>query len=265
MAKRQVVEAFDRTIQDITGVALPFDGKIMVLGGDFRQVLSVVRRGTRAQYYQQKMIVMELKKQWTEVLFTSQMIWYESDYIISWTILSTKNDSVDAINDYMIDRFHGEERIYYSVNEAIDDKNGFYPLEFLNSISVSGLPPHYLRLKLGCAIISNSCWSICWKMIFLPKIPLCPSDDDMFPIKLKRKQFPIRLCFAMTINKAQGQTTPNVGIYLPDPIFSHGHLYGALSKGVSRCNTKVLVKSNKNSKGDGVYTTNVVYKEVLHD
>ena len=49
MAKRQAVEAFDRTMQDITGVKLPFGGKIMVMGGDFRQVLPVVRRGTRAQ------------------------------------------------------------------------------------------------------------------------------------------------------------------------------------------------------------------------
>nr|GEZ91652.1 hypothetical protein [Tanacetum cinerariifolium] len=46
MAKRQVVEAVDRTMQDITGVKLPFGGKIFVLGGDFRQVLPVIRRGT---------------------------------------------------------------------------------------------------------------------------------------------------------------------------------------------------------------------------
>ncbi|XP_024976207.1 uncharacterized protein LOC112514107 [Cynara cardunculus var. scolymus] len=49
MAKSQAVEALDRTMRDIIGVALPFGEKIMVLGGDFRQVLPVVRRGTRAQ------------------------------------------------------------------------------------------------------------------------------------------------------------------------------------------------------------------------
>ncbi|KAL7618564.1 hypothetical protein Lser_V15G02469 [Lactuca serriola] len=137
----------------------------------------------------------------------------------------------------MSDRFHREERIYYSVDEVIDDKNGFYPLEFLNSISVSGLPPHYLRLKVGCPItllwnvdpangLCNGTQLICKsfqqnvidteivvgqhadKIIFLPKIPLCPSDDDIFSFNLKRKQFPIRLCFAMTINKAHGQITP---------------------------------------------------------
>ncbi|XP_076893330.1 uncharacterized protein LOC143545294 [Bidens hawaiensis] len=41
MAKRQAIEAVDRTLQDIIGVRLPFGGKIMVMGGDFRQVLPV--------------------------------------------------------------------------------------------------------------------------------------------------------------------------------------------------------------------------------
>ncbi|XP_076903435.1 uncharacterized protein LOC143558493 [Bidens hawaiensis] len=49
MAKRQAIEAVDRTLQDIIGVRLPFGGKIMVMGGDFRQVLPVVKCGTRAQ------------------------------------------------------------------------------------------------------------------------------------------------------------------------------------------------------------------------
>nr|GEV79972.1 ATP-dependent DNA helicase PIF1-like [Tanacetum cinerariifolium] len=49
MAKRHGVEALDRSMQDIMGMRLPFGGKIMVLGGDFRQVFSVVRRETLAQ------------------------------------------------------------------------------------------------------------------------------------------------------------------------------------------------------------------------
>lgn len=49
MTKRQAAEALDRTMQDITDCNLPFGGKVMVFGGDFRQVLPVVRRGTRAQ------------------------------------------------------------------------------------------------------------------------------------------------------------------------------------------------------------------------
>ena len=82
---------------------------------------------------------------------------------------------------------------------------------------------------------------------------------------MKRKQFPIRLSFSMTINKAQGQTIPHVGIYLPDSVFSHGQLYVALSRGISRQNTKVLVHLAKNFKQHVVFTSNVVYQEVLRD
>ncbi|XP_026436770.1 uncharacterized protein LOC113334784 isoform X2 [Papaver somniferum] len=49
MANRYAFEALDRTLRDITKVELPFGGKIMVLGGDFRQVLPVIEHGTRAQ------------------------------------------------------------------------------------------------------------------------------------------------------------------------------------------------------------------------
>ena len=45
----------------------------------------------------------------------------------------------------------------------------------------------------------------------------------------------------MTVNKAHGQTIPNAGIYLPEPVFSHGQLYVALSRATARENLKILV------------------------
>jgi ATP-dependent DNA helicase PIF1 len=62
----------------------------------------------------------------------------------------------------------------------------------------------------------------------------------MFPFQFKRKQFPIRLSFAMTVNKSQGQTIPNVGVYLSAPVFSHGQLYVAISRATARMNIKIL-------------------------
>jgi hypothetical protein len=49
MTKRQAVETVDRTLQDIMGCNQPFGGKVMLFGGDFRQVLLDVTQGTRAQ------------------------------------------------------------------------------------------------------------------------------------------------------------------------------------------------------------------------
>ena len=82
----------------------------------------------------------------------------------------------------------------------------------------------------------------------MPRIPLCPSDDDMFPCSFKRKQFPVRLSFAMTINKSQGQTIPNVGVYLPEPVFSHGQLYVALSRATATSNIKVPTNTQDEDK-----------------
>ncbi|GJZ77864.1 ATP-dependent DNA helicase PIF1-like protein [Tanacetum coccineum] len=139
---------------------------------------------------------------------------HSSANIVSRAILSTKNEHVDSINDLLIDRFPGEEKVYYSFDEAEDDTHNYYPLEFLKSLNVSGLSPHYLRLKIGCPIIllrnldpanglCNGTRLICKPFdpnfinaeiaagqhagvrVLLLRIPLAPSEEDMFPFKLK--------------------------------------------------------------------------------
>jgi ATP-dependent exoDNAse (exonuclease V) alpha subunit len=67
----------------------------------------------------------------------------------------------------------------------------------------------------------------------------------------------------MTINKAQGQTLPNVGVYLLKPVFSHGQLYVALSRGVSPNSTWVLAKPHKEGDPEGKSMRNIVYTDVL--
>ncbi|PWZ05548.1 ATP-dependent DNA helicase PIF1 [Zea mays] len=364
MTKRQAVEALDNSMRDIMGrPALPFGGKTIVFGGDFRQVLPVVRKGSRAQVVASSLRMSYLWESMSHLKLVSNMRakndpWFaefllrvgggteetnsdgdirlpddvcvpysgsdndldnlidfafpnlnenmsDSTYITSRAILSTRNDWVDMINVKMIDRFQGEHMVYHSFDSAMDDPHNYYPPEFLNTLTPNGLPPHVLKLKIGCPVILlrniDPANGLCngtrlvvrgfqrnsidaeivlgqhvGKRIFLPRIPLCPSDEEMFPFQFKRKKFPVRLSFAMTVNKAQGQTIPNVGVYLPEPVFSHGQLYVALSRATARSNIKILVipavdwrkKSRKGVKKTptvdcGTYTKNIVYKEEI--
>ncbi|KAA5599212.1 AAA family ATPase, partial [Pseudomonas aeruginosa] len=64
-----------------------------------------------------------------------------------------------------------------------------------------------------------------------------------------------KIAFAMTINKAQGQTLKVAGINLEKSCFSHGQLYVACSRVSSPQNLHVLAREGK--------TKNIVYKNVL--
>jgi hypothetical protein len=95
------------------------------------------------------------------------------------------------------------------------------------------------------------------KRVFIPRIIMCPSGTN-WPFVLRRRQFPVQLASAITINKSQGQTLDNVGVYLPSPVYSHGQLYVAISQVTSSANIKIF-----NGQGPNGYMRNVVYKEVL--
>ena len=98
--------------------------------------------------------------------------------------------------------------------------------------------------------------------IFIPRIVLSPSESK-WPFILKRRQFPISVCFAMTNNKSQGQSLKCVGLYLERPVFSHGQLYVAVSRVTTRNGLRVLIAENDN--GDHFHTKNIVYKEIFND
>ena len=100
------------------------------------------------------------------------------------------------------------------------------------------------------------------KRVFIPWIRMVPSDTDL-PFQLVCRQFPIHLACAMTINKAQGQTIPYMGLDLCNPVFTHGQLYVALSRIQLKHNITILVKNVCGDNRPGVYTKNIVYKEIL--
>ena len=65
----------------------------------------------------------------------------------------------------------------------------------------------------------------------------------------------------MTIDKSQGQSRNNFGVYLPSPVFSHGQLYVTISRVTSKDGLKILI--NYEVGEDTNVTLNVVYKEVF--
>lgn len=82
---------------------------------------------------------------------------------------------------------------------------------------------------------------------------MIPTD---LPFEFKRLQFPVRLAFGMTINKAQGQSLDVVGVILQTPCFSHGQLYVAFSRVGRPTSLFVYAPNNK--------TKNVVYQNALN-
>ena len=88
--------------------------------------------------------------------------------------------------------------------------------------------------------------------VFIPCIPLILSN---YHLEFKRMQFPIKVCFAVTINKSQGQSLKVAGINLREDFFSHGLLYVACSRVSSPSGLVILAPGRR--------TIKVVYKEVL--
>ena len=99
--------------------------------------------------------------------------------------------------------------------------------------------------------------------VLLPRITFYCDELDT-PFALRRRQFPIRPSFAMTNNMSQGQIMKRAGLYLPQPVFSHGQLYVALSRVGSRSQLSVCVEHGKFVGREGVYTKNLVFKTIFH-
>ncbi|XP_026470270.1 uncharacterized protein LOC113374441 [Ctenocephalides felis] len=196
-------------------------------------------------------------------------------------ILAATNLDVDEINLKILQILPGYEFTFKSVDIVIDpDEIVNYPVEFLNSLNLPGMPLHKLLLKVGSPIIllSNlNAPKLCngtrlaikimgniteaiilggkFKddVVLLPRIPLIPSESV---ILFKRLQFLIRLAYAMTINKSQEQTMNFCGINLVNPCFNHGQLYIACSRDRNRNNSYIYTPNN--------LTKNIVYPLALH-
>jgi hypothetical protein len=200
---------------------------------------------------------------------------------------------VDEINGSILESFPGDKAVFTSADSVAERDYDYIPAEFLHTLTPSGFPLHKLELKLGVPLMllrnldpTNGLYNgtrmilLSWTThvlkcrilrdgvneahqdnqdtVLIPRMTLDATSEDN-PIPLKRRQFPVRLAFAMTINKAQGQSVKWVGLDLRTPVFSHGQLYVALS----RCTHPERVCAIFPEHEEGSKTTNVVYTEVL--
>ncbi|XP_057734535.1 ATP-dependent DNA helicase PIF1-like [Arachis stenosperma] len=196
MTNKLAFEALDRTLCDIMvsvsdrNKDLPFGGKVVVLGGDFRQVLPVIPKGSRAEIVMASINSSILWKYCRCGTLVNDKLFVDipSDLIIpilknpvediantiypnlvknfcdpsffqDRAILAPTVENVEEINNYIVDLLPGEEKNYLSADlicgsDAYSDVDvDWINVEFLNQIRCSGLPNNSLKLKIGVPII----------------------------------------------------------------------------------------------------------------
>ncbi|KAJ4810606.1 ATP-dependent DNA helicase PIF1 [Rhynchospora pubera] len=224
-----------------------------------------------------------------------QLKYKDIEYLCERAIVTPTNVAADNVNAVVAELIPGEAYSYFSCDTIQDEKRmskklrDMYPPEYLNLLTPNGVPNHHIPLKIGIPImllrnidqsaglcngtrlvvvrLSTHCIeaeiitghakgtrTLIPRIIFIKK-------EVKWPFTLRRKQFPIRICYAMTINKSQGQTLANIGIYLPNPVFSHGQLYVALSRAKDKNGVKILIVNPDGSNNS--FTRNIVYREIF--
>jgi hypothetical protein len=205
-------------------------------------------------------------------------------------ILCVRNETAAEINAQILSTLRGEMHEFHAVDTAVTTDGGMLAdqlnPEFLATLTPSGFPPAKLELKIGAPIILlrnlNPRQGLCNGTLLvisrysrfcieaqilggphhgetrlIPRITLHSTEGE-YPWIQARKQFPVRLCFAMTINKSQGQSLDVVGVDLRSPVFAHGQLYVALSRATDVNSLCVLLPAERGGK-----TENIVYSKVL--
>jgi hypothetical protein len=223
----------------------------------------------------------------------------DPEWVAERAILAPKVKDINNINAYVTDMFPGEQVDCCSADfikaDGFMDHTADIQVEYLNTLEEGTLPPHRLSMKTGVPLIllrsinkkgglTNGTRLILKDVLaggkvllcriatgtrigeecLIPRIDLLPQEDN-WPFTWRRRQFPVRVAFAMTINRAQGQTLQRCGVWLQSPVFGHGQLYVACSRVGLGDRVKVACPPVQLEDGRMVFATrNIVYTEVFN-
>ncbi|KAF8109176.1 hypothetical protein N665_0101s0007 [Sinapis alba] len=149
---------------------LPFAGKVIVFGCGFRQVLPVINGAGRAEILTKNMCMLSDGLSPEEAVdLTDFLDWvlkigdgklaepndgeaeidippeFRPIFFQERAILCPTNEDVNMINEYMLDRLNGDEKIYYSA-DSIDPRD-------TGSVNNEALGPDFLNIiKIGCPV-----------------------------------------------------------------------------------------------------------------
>ncbi|KAG5054530.1 hypothetical protein JHK85_007040 [Glycine max] len=196
----------------IDEVDIAFRGKVIVFGGDFRQILPVIPRGMCSNIVHATINASSL---WDHY-FAKWILeigdgnhgqpndGYATIEIPPALLILKYIDPIDAIvqstyanltNHFMDPQFLQSRAILASINELVEQQNDYD-----------------LSIILGKNLETQ---------VLIPRMPMSPSQSP-WPFKLIRRHFPIIVSYPMTINKSKRQSFASVSLYLPKPVFSHG-------------------------------------------
>ena len=215
---------------------------------------------------------------------------------MSGCVLAPRNQETNAINEAALQSLPGEKLVYVSADYLganCQEDAATYPLELLNKLEPPGMARQELKLKVGAPIILlrnlhlkeglmngtrllvTDCldFNIQGEIVSGPRegnvvlirhINLTCGDSEMLSVRFIKRQFPIKLAFALTINRSQGQSFERLGLLLEIPGFAHGQLYDGFSRGTSRRGVCVIL--GERAWGDvteEANTPNIVRSEIF--
>ena len=274
------LEAFDKWTLDIgNGVAESGTVKISP------EMVTEIEQNTKEEPWRE---AQSMKKFCKQVFPNIETQYNNPGWFEGRAILAPTNKEVDSINNMMQDSIPGTGVKLSSADTLENPADAFrFNTEYLNTLKPNGFPQHMLDIKPGmplmllrninprqglcngtrltfqravnnklleCKIVGSD------RVVLLPRITFIPKPGE-YPFEWQRRQFPVRPAFAITINKSQGQTLKNVGVWLRGQVFGHGQLYVACSRVSAPSQLKFAIMREPNQ--IELEARNVVYHEVL--